>query len=94
MALSGSRLTSALAADILTALQTQFPVSGSLLPAEQTALNTAQQHFATAIANGSGADIITEIIGHAVVSTTDVGTVTSGAGSGGTVAATGTGTVA
>ena len=83
MSLSGSRLTTALAADILTALQSAFPVNSSLLTAEKSSINTNQQKMATAIANGSGADIVTEITTNAIV---PAGTVTTGAGAGGTVA--------
>lgn len=94
MALSGSRLTSALAADILTQLQTQFPVPSPALQAgELTAFNTAQQKLATAIANASGPDIVTEITGHAAlnVTVTSVSGVTAGGSSSGP--GTGTGTI-
>jgi tRNA A37 threonylcarbamoyltransferase TsaD len=49
----------------------------------------AQKNFADALATA----IVNYIQSNAVVSTTDAGTVTSGPGLGGTVAATGTGTV-
>lgn len=61
MSMSGSHLTSALSADILTQLQSAFPVNASLLTAEKTAVTAAQTALATAIATGSGADIVTEV---------------------------------
>jgi hypothetical protein len=93
MPLLGTRLATALKADILTALQAAFPIPGGLLPAEQAMIQTQQTALATAIANGSGPDIIAEITTNALVATTDEGEVTTGVGAGGTVVGTGTGTV-
>lgn len=67
MALSGSRLQTALAGDILTQLQANFPVSASLLPAEKTLMNNAMTQLANSIAAGTGPDVVTEITTHAVV---------------------------
>lgn len=67
MSMSGSRLQSALAADILTQLQSAFPISGSLKPAEQTASAAAQTSMANALAAAIGPDTVSEITGHAAV---------------------------
>ncbi len=82
MALSGSRLKTALAADIFTQLQIQFPINGSLLSAEQTYIGTAQQDLANAIAAAVGPDVVTEVTTNAVASVTGVttGLGTSGPG--------------
>jgi hypothetical protein len=85
MALSGSRLTTALAADILSQLQTLFPVNASLLSAEKTAYATGQTNLANALANAAGPDVVSEVTGHASVNPG------SFSNSGGSV--TGTGTV-
>lgn len=73
MALSGSRLQTALATDILTQLQSAFPISGSLLPAEQTKLQAAQQSMASAMAAAIGPDTVSEITGHATVTGVQTG---------------------
>lgn len=93
MALSGARLTSALTSDILAALQSAYPVPSNLQAAEKTAMASAQSSLATAIANGSGGDIVSEITGHAVVPIGILGSVSTGAGAPGTTVTTGTGTV-
>jgi hypothetical protein len=61
MSLDGNRLKTSLQADILSQLQSAFPVNASLLTAEKTALNTAQQSLANAIANAVGPDAVTEV---------------------------------
>ena len=83
MALSGSRLKTALTADIYTQLQSQFPINSSLLAAEKTYIATAQQDLANAIANAVGPDTITEITGNAVAAVTGVTGVTTGSGTSG-----------
>jgi hypothetical protein len=92
MPMSGSHLSNALKADILTQLQAKFPIPSDLQAAEKTALQTAQQNLADAIALGSGPDIVTEVQS-GTVSTVDTGVVTSGAGAGGAVTGTGTGSI-
>jgi len=67
MALSGTRLKNALAADINTQLTIQFPVNVSLLPAEQVLYTAGQQKIADAIANAAGPDVVTEITANAAV---------------------------
>lgn len=61
MSLSGSRLQSALATDILAQIQAAFPVNGSLLAPEQAACNTGQHALATALATAVGPDVVTEV---------------------------------
>jgi hypothetical protein len=89
MALSGSRLTSALAGDYLTQLEALFPINGSLLSAEQSGLTNSLQNLANALANAGGPDIVSEITGHAVLDVTSV----SGVQTGGSSSGPGTGTV-
>lgn len=72
MPLSGGRLGSAMSADILTAINAAFPTDAGLLPAEKTAINSAKAAFANAIGTPSGADVVTEITGHALLNVTGV----------------------
>jgi hypothetical protein len=67
MALSGTRLKSALSADYLTQLQSLFPIPAALLAAEKSAAASAQSALANALANAGGPDIVAEITGNAVV---------------------------
>lgn len=94
MALSGTRLQTALASDIYAQLQAIFPLNADLLAAEKTLILAAQQNLANAMANAAGPDIVSEITGNAVVPIGIVGTVTSGPGAGGGTSTTATGTVA
>jgi len=71
MALSGSRLQGQLITDFISELNAQFPVPGSLLTAEKAAYSTAQTALATALASAIGPDVVSEITGHAVVTTND-----------------------
>lgn len=72
MALSGSRLQTALAADILSALQSAFPIPSALLSAEKTTCAANQTALAAAMGQGVGPDVVTEITGHAVLVVTGV----------------------
>lgn len=72
MALSGSRLQTALAADFAAQLASLFVLPGALLPAEQAAYTASQQHLANAMANAIGPDVVTEITGNAQASTSGV----------------------
>lgn len=87
MSLSGTRLKTNLAADILTQLNTIFPTDTNLLAAEKTLINTAKQNIANAIANAAGPDVVTEVL-NAVVTVTSVSGVTPGGGTSGPGAGT------
>ena len=93
MALSGTVLKGNLKTAILAQIQVQFPAPAGLLSAELTSFNSYQSKLAQAIADGDGPTTVTHITTLAVVNTADTGSVTSGAGSGGSVVATGVGTV-
>jgi hypothetical protein len=93
MALNGTVLKNGIKSAILAELQTKFPMPSGLQAGEQTAFTASQDKIAEAIAFGDGPSTVGHIITAAVVSTGVVGTVTTGAGSGGVVAGTGTGTV-
>ncbi len=80
MPLSGSRLNTALAADLLSQMQSKFPIDSSLLPAEKTALAAAQKDHCDAQAAAIGPDVVTEITGNGVVTVTGV---TTGGGTSG-----------
>jgi hypothetical protein len=82
MSMSGTRLKSNLAADYLSQLQSLFPIDSSLLPAEKTALQSAQTNIANALANAGGPDIVTEV-GNATVLVS--GVTSGGSTAGGTV---------
>jgi hypothetical protein len=94
MPLDGSRLNGARYTSCLADIQAQFPIAGGLLGPEQASLQSFQQKLAHAVADHDGTDVVAEITANALVSTTDTGSVISGAGSGGATVGTGTGTVA
>ncbi len=62
MALSGTRLSITLKADILIQLQANFPINPLLLPAEKAALATGQQKIADSIGTPTGADVVSEVV--------------------------------
>jgi hypothetical protein len=67
MSLLGSRLGGQLTTDYYNALKAAFPVDASLLPAEQTGINTSLENFATAMGSTAGPDVVAEITGNAAV---------------------------
>jgi AICAR transformylase/IMP cyclohydrolase PurH len=76
-------------AAIRTAIDTYFgPIPSSLSSADQASISAQRDNLASIIATAC-----TYVQANAVVHTNDTGTVTSGAGSGGAVVATGIGTL-
>lgn len=67
MALSDSRLDTALRGTYLTRLQAEFPIPVGLLDAERSTCDGFQQKLAHAMADGGAAPIISEFTAHAEV---------------------------
>jgi hypothetical protein len=89
MPMSGSGLASSLKTQILAQLNAQFPTDTNLLNAEKTAINSAKDKLAQAIADGDGPTTVDHIKNNAVVSVSSVTGVTPGGG----VSGPGSGTV-
>lgn len=93
MALSASRLKTALKSAIISELNALVPINPALLAGEQALATTGRANLAEALATAIADEVVAEITGFATVPSGIAGIVSTGAGAGGITATTAPGTV-